>query len=126
MAQSPLATQGYWYIPDQVYFLKLVKDPTFDQFRRVFRALIDSSSSLDHPFQLALDVSEMRFTGNTWANILEVHNELHKLPLSEVLVVGQSRNRLMRLMMLKLFDPQPASVKFLDSLDDAFPRASAI
>ncbi len=68
----------------------------------------------------------MRFTGNTWANILEVHNELHNVPLSEVLVVGQSRNRLMRLMMLKLFDPQPASVKFLDSLDEAFPRASAI
>jgi hypothetical protein len=59
-------------------------------------------------------------------NILQVHNELNDLPLSEIFVVGQSHNRLMRLMMLKLFDPQPAAVKFLDSFDDAFPTASAI
>jgi hypothetical protein len=126
MAQSPQSTSGFWHIQEQVYFLKLVKDPSFDQFRSIFKALIEASSFLNQPFQLVVDVSEMRFTGNTWANILQVQQELYSLPLSEILVVGQSRNRLMRLMMLKLFDPKPASVKFLDSLDDAYPRASAI
>jgi len=126
MAQSPQLNVGQWYIQDEVYAVKLVNDPTFDQFRSIFRTLVAEAAALEHPFHLVLDVSEMRFTGNTWVNILQVHNELNDLLLSEIFVVGQSHNRLMRLMMLKLFDPHPAAVKFLDSFDDAFPTASAI
>jgi hypothetical protein len=114
---------GQWYVEDMAYYLKLIDDPTIDQFRHAFRtmaeAIGEAFAEQGIGVYLLFDVNELRFTANTWSNILNSHMRLNQLPLAKVIVIGQTRNRLMRLMMLKLFEGVHGGVTFVGSLEEA-------
>ncbi len=124
MDLSSNAYAGYWYIEGQVYYLKLPFEPSLFQFRNAFSALLGVAASLEQPISLVLDVSELHITGSTWVNILEVNRELRNLPLAQAMVIGQPNHRLMKLMMLKLFDTVTEDVRFFETFDDVVGMAS--
>jgi hypothetical protein len=109
---------GYWFVEGQVYFLKLTPEPTTYQFQNAFRDFIQAVKPLERSVSLILDVSKLHITGGTWLNVLDAHRDLRNLPIDQVFVIGQTQHRLMKLMMLKLFDLVAKEVIFRDTLED--------
>jgi hypothetical protein len=123
MAEPSTNTEGYWYIDGQVYFLKLAFEPSTLQFQNAFRDFVRAVEPLDNPVSLILDVSKLHITGGTWVNVLDARRQMRNLPLSQAFVVGQSQHRLMKLMMLKLFDQVAQEVVFHNTLEDLVGQA---
>jgi hypothetical protein len=117
------APTGYWLVEGQTYYLSLPHEPTTYQFQNVFREFSQVVQPLDSAVSLILDVTKLHITGGTWVNVLDANRELRKLAVDQAFVVGQSQHRLMKLMMLKLFEQVAREVIFHNTLDEVVGHA---
>jgi hypothetical protein len=108
-----------WHIPQRVLYLRLSAEPTLSEFEAINRTVLERLNQQNRTAFLIIDVTEFHPNTLVWDRIRGSQQYVSHTGLEYVLVVGQKHNRVMRLMMLVLFNLSKAGLKFFESLDEA-------
>ena len=107
-----------WHIPSRVLYLQLGAETTLPEFEEINKSIIGHLNQEKQKLFLIIDVNEFKPNALIWDRIRASQNYVSHENLEYVLIVGQKANRLIRLMMLVLFNISKAGLKFFESLQE--------
>ncbi len=108
-----------WHIPARVMFLRLSAEPTPLEFEAINKSIVANLNQADKKLLLLIDVSDFKPNALIWDRIRASQTYVSHDNLEYALVIGQKNNRLVRLMMLVLFNVSKAGLKFFETLEEA-------
>lgn len=114
-----MSYQLTWQLPGQVAVLRYGADADMETFAAANDALITILEQAAQPIVLLLDISAVNPHSVAWERTKATQTYMFHRRLSTVLVIGAGNKRLLRLMVLVLFNLSTATLKFLDSPAEA-------
>jgi len=117
-----------WRVPQRAMCLKLDVETTLTEFEEINRLIVSYLNQNEKRLFLMIDVNDFKPNALVWERIRASQRYVSHEKLEYVLIVGQKTNRLIRLMMLVLFNISRAGLKFVETFDeaDAFLAHTAI
>jgi hypothetical protein len=114
-----MAHQIYWQIPQQVLCVELEEVVSLDDFIQINREVNDllGAETMNRNVTLLVDITR---PGNTAQNVAQLkysQTYVSRRDLKFILVVG--KNKLMRLMLLLLYNLCRPSLRFFDDMEPA-------
>lgn len=107
----------FWYIPHRVLYVRLSSQTEAGVFETINRQIVQEFQQHPGASFLIIDVSDFSPTIMAWNQIRASQNYLNLNNLEVVLVMGKSKDRLIRLIMLMLFNLSRAGVSFFENRD---------
>jgi hypothetical protein len=111
--------QFSWHVPQRVMYLKLSTETTLQEFEEINKTIMGNLNELKERLCLVIDVTEFKPDALVWDRIRASQLYVTHENLDYALVIGQKTNRLLRLMMLVLFNVSRAGLKFFENLEEA-------
>jgi hypothetical protein len=108
-----------WHIPQRVMYLKLHTETTLQEFEEINKAILGNLEQLKERQCLIIDVTEFKPDALVWDRIRASQLYVTHENLDYALIVGPRTNRLLRLMMMVLFNVSRAGLKFFETLEEA-------
>lgn len=108
-----------WYVPDQILQLRLMGQPALHQFQRLNQEIIQALDEAQNDLWLMVDVQGLSHMLPGWETIRTSQTYMYHPRLTFIVIVTDRRNRLVRLMMMILYNLSRAGLKIFDSWDDA-------
>jgi hypothetical protein len=108
-----------WHMPQRVMYLKLYTETTLQEFEEINKVIVGNLNDLKERLCLIIDVTEFKPDALVWDRIRASQLYVTHENLDYALIVGPRTNRLLRLMMLVLFNVSRAGLKFFETSEEA-------
>ncbi|MFN8373567.1 MAG: hypothetical protein U0694_11925 [Anaerolineae bacterium] len=108
-----------WRIPQRAVYLKLDIETSLAEFEEINRLIVGYLNQCEKRLFLMIDVNDFKPNALIWDRIRASQKYVSHEKLEYVLIVGQNTNRLIRLMMLVLFNISRAGLKFVETFEEA-------
>lgn len=107
-----------WYIPNKVLYLKFSEKPALDEFKAANQAILNALRADKTSLFLIIDVQNLKPDLASWDNLRSTQTYMNDTNLEFVLVIGDNKNRLVRLMMLVVFNVSKSGLKFFQTVEE--------
>lgn len=108
-----------WQIQDKVIYLRITEKTTFPDYPEINQQILDMLNRVRQAVYLILDLSAIKPTTLPWDQLRLTQRYTEHMWLKHVLIIGNPEDRLLRLMMLVLFNMSTAQLNFYKSLSEA-------
>jgi hypothetical protein len=121
-----MAYRVFWHVPDQILYLEVEGNLTLGDFDQINRAIIDlvGTEITERQLALLIDITRPASTPRDFNYLRASQTYLLRPDLKFIMVAGS--NKLMRLMMLLVFNLCSPSLRFFDSVDQALKIAQVM